>query len=426
MWRHLLGVSVGVSKVAVMSRGLRGGGSIWRRKSDGLWIGAVDVGYRNGKRQRKRVFAKTKAECFRKIEDAKAAIHAGDLSTSSMRVDAWLRYWLDEIVAPDAKPSTLAGYRSIVETALIPTIGDHRLDRLTPIHVREMHKELLRRKPKPLSARSVVHAHWTLSRALKDAQTNVGLMRNVTESVRPPKAADAKTRSLTPEEVRRVLDEAGEDRARWMFALYTGARQGECLGLRWENVDLDDASADLAWSLQIVTYSHGCQRVKDGWECKRRSNYCPKKRLLLPDGIPSVHLQGQHYLLPPKTVRSTRIVDLVPGLVHALRELQQRDGVNPHGLIWHREDGKPVDDRADYKAWRDLLKKAGVEPLPLHTARHTANTLMMIQGVPEAVRMQVLGHSVAATNRLYAHADRTLTRAAVLAIESAVEDQRGG
>lgn len=399
----------------------RGEGGVSQR-ADGMWRGTIDVGVKDGKRQRKQVYAKTQRECIRKLDDAKAAVRAGDLSTSSMRVDAWLRYWLDNVIADEVKPSTLADYRSKVETCLIPTMGKHRLDRLTPIHVREMHKALMSRE-KPLSARSVVHCHWLLSRALRDAQTNIGLSRNVTESVRPPKTADAETRSLTPEEVCRVLDAAGEDRARWMFALYTGARQGECLGLQWENVDLDDASADLAWSLQSVPYSHGCQRDGAGWECGKRPNHCPKKKLRVPAGT---HLEGTFYLLRPKTVRSIRVVDLVPGLVHALRELRQRDGVNPHGLVWHREDGRPIDDRADYRAWRELLERAGVEPLPLHATRHTANTLMMLQGVTEAVRMQVLGHSVAATNRLYAHADRTLTRAAVLAIEQAVEDQRAG
>lgn len=385
-----------------------------------MWRAQIDVGYKDGKRQRKTVYGSTKVKCQQKLTAARRAKDAGDLTTSSMRVDAWLRYWLDEVVVSEVKPSTLADYRSKVESCLIPAIGKHRIHALTPIHVRELHHHLLTRDPKPLSARTVVHCHWLLSRALRDAQTNIGLARNVTESVRPPKTADAETRSLTPEEVRAVLDAAGEDRARWMFALYTGARQGECLGLRWEHVDLEDASADLAWSLQRVPWSHGCKRKGDGWECGKRPNHCPRKHLNVPAGLPGVQLDGPFHLLRPKTVRSIRLVDLVPGLIHALRELRARDGVNPHGLVWHREDGRPMDDRVDYESWRALLRRAEIEPLPLHAARHTANTLMMLQGVPEAVRMQVLGHSQAATNRLYAHADRTLTRAAFASIEAAV------
>lgn len=383
-----------------------------------MWRAQIDVGYKDGKRQRKTVYGATKHECQRKLTAARRAKEAGDLTTSTMRVDAWLRYWLDDIVPADVKPSTLADYRSKVETCLIPTIGRHRLDQLTPIHVREMHKTLLDR---PLSARTVVHVHWILSRALRDAQTNVGLIRNATESVKPPPTGDAETRSLTPEEVRAVLDAAGDDRARWMFALYTGARQGECLGLRREHLDLDDASADLAWSLQRVPYTHGCGRKDDGWNCGKRPQHCPNRRLNVPAGLPAVQLDGPFYLLRPKTVRSVRVVDLAPGLLNTLRDYQT-PGVNPHGLVWHRPDGRPLDARADYKAWQALLEKAGVEPLPLHAARHTANTLMMLQGVPEAVRMQVLGHSLAATNRLYAHADRTLTRSAMLAIETAIGD----
>jgi integrase len=220
----------------------------------------------------------------------------------------------------------------------------------------------------------------------------------------------------------KILNAAGDDRARWMFALYTGTRQGEGLGLQWDRVDLDAGQADISWALQRIPYTHGCDRHNGKPTCRaRRPSGCSQRRLRVPPGMEWQQLDGNLCFVRPKTARSVRVIDLVPGLVHALRELQARDGVNPHGLVFHRPDGRPLDGRADYMAWLKLLEAAGVEAVPLHGTRHTTATLMLAHGVPEPVMMQILGHTLASTTRGYAHADRTLTRAAMEAVAGAIE-----
>ncbi len=65
--------------------------------------------------------------------------------------------------------------------------------------------------------------------------------------------------------------------------------------------------------------------------------------------------------------------------------------------------GKPIDPRNDHRTWQ-LLDAAGVRRARLHDARHTAATLLLIQGVAARVVMQILGHSqITLTLGTYSH-----------------------
>ena len=399
----------------------RGDGGLYQR-ADGIWKGTVELGHRDGKRLRKQVYAKSKTECIRRLNEAKAAVRAGDLTTSSMRLEAWLRYWLDEIAAVEVKPRTLSDYRSKLQVYVIPLLGKHRLDRLTPVHIRELHRSM---REKGVSERTIRHTHYLLRGSLDDAMTHVGLTRNAARLVEPPTALPVEERALTPVECRRILDAATDDRARWLFALYTGTRQGEALGLRWQHVDLDAGVAEIEWALQRVPYVHGCQGTDRKPTCGKRANGCPQKRLGVQPGMEYLQLDGNQCLVRPKTRKSRRTVTLVPGLVHALREHRAADtGPNPHDLVWHRTDGRPLDGRSDdYRRWQELQTAAKIDPpVKLHVTRHTTATIMESAGLPEAIRMQVLGHTLAETTRLYTHTPPELTRAAFESVAAALED----
>ena len=73
-------------------------------------------------------------------------------------------------------------------------------------------------------------------------------------------------------------------------------------------------------------------------------------------------------------------------------------------LIFTQVNGRPIDPRADWSAWKALLARAGVHDARLHDARHTAATLLLTQGVPARVAMQILGHSqISLTLGTYSH-----------------------
>jgi Phage integrase family len=74
------------------------------------------------------------------------------------------------------------------------------------------------------------------------------------------------------------------------------------------------------------------------------------------------------------------------------------------GLVFTTPIGTPIDPRNDYRNWHTLLRRAGLRRARLHDARHTAATLLLAQGVPARVAMQILGHSqITLTLGTYSH-----------------------
>jgi len=115
----------------------------------------------------------------------------------------------------------------------------------------------------------------------------------------------------------------------------------------------------------------------------------------------------------PKSPAGRRTVVLPQPLVTALRRhrVAQHEERLAAGSIWTDNGfvfttsrGTPIDPRADHRSWQALLSRSGVRPARLHDARHTAATLLLSQGVPARVAMQILGHSqISLTLGTYSH-----------------------
>jgi integrase len=92
-----------------------------------------------------------------------------------------------------------------------------------------------------LSPRTVQYIHVTLHKALKRAVQDGLIPRNATEAVKPPQLRREEMRPLTPQQARTLLDAVRRDRMKtpYVLAVTTGLRQGELLGLKLEDVDLD-------------------------------------------------------------------------------------------------------------------------------------------------------------------------------------------
>jgi integrase len=395
----------------------RGEGGIHQR-ADGRWVGTLDLGWRDGKRVRVVVYDRTKTGAARKLVAKRVELATrGSIPTAGMTISRWLDYWLDEIAPERIKPRTLATYRSYVEKYLRPAIGRVRLDKIDQGHVRAVQSYVT---SKGLSPTTVLHARRILSTALAAAVRDGRLARNVASAqyVDMPRKAVSGRQGLTAHQAKAVLRAAADDRlaSRWLWAFLTGTRQGETLGLRWAFVDLDEAVADVAWSLQRVPYQHGraC-----GCAPGRAASWCRTRRLSIPHGIEHEVLDGNLVLTRPKTSRSRRMVPLAPPLAAALQVrhseyLAERPSyVVDHGLVWPRPNGRPVDGRNDWKCWKRLLEAAGAPDVTLHETRHTAASLLREAGVDDGTAAQILGHSDVITTRAYQRDDLRHARRAV-------------
>ena len=254
-------------------------------------------------------------------------------------------------------------------------LGHHRLDRLQPEHLEAFYRQSLK---EGLAPATVLQMHRILSRALKVAMRRGRVPRNVASLVDAPTVRRAEVVPLTAADARQILATAAAERnaARWSVALALGLRQGEALGLGWDDLDLDNGT---------LTVRRALQRKPGG-------------------GL---------VLVEPKSAAGRRTVVLPQPLVTAFRRhrvAQHEERLaagslwNDTGLVFTTSRGTPIDPRADHRAWRDLLTRAGVRPARLHDARHTAATLLLAQGVPARVAMQILGHSqISLTLGTYSH-----------------------
>ncbi|MDQ3105751.1 MAG: site-specific integrase [Actinomycetota bacterium] len=361
-----------------------GEGTDITRGDDGRYHAWLSMGLKTGgRRDRRHVSGQTRAEVSRKLRALQAQRDAGVVPDAGRAptVAAWLEHWLDNIATHRVRTKTLQGYRGMVRHRIAPALGHHRLDRLQPEHVEAFYAGL---KNEGLSASTVLQCHRILSRAVKVAMQRGKVSRNVCGLVDAPSVTRPEIQPLTATEARALLNAATDTRnaARWSVALSLGLRQGEALGLAWDAVDLDTG---------VLTVRRALQRLGgQGLVMVEPKSRAGRRRIALPAQL----VEG---------LRSHRAAQL-EGRLKAGSEWKD------HGLVFAQPNGKPIDPRADNRAWKALLQAAGVRDARLHDARHTAATLLLLQGVDNRVVMELLGHSQLSMTARYQHVLPELAR----------------
>jgi len=233
-------------------------------------------------------------------------------------------------------------------------------------------------------------ARAILARALGQALKWGLVLRNVATLTDSPRVGRHDFTILDPDQARRFLDAVRGDRleAFYTVALSLGLRQGEALGLRWRDVDLDAAALHVRMGLQ--------------W----------------------IHAQEPR-LVEPKTARSRRTLPLAPEVAvqlraHRTRQLEERlrAGADWQGEAWDLvfadPVGGPIDARHLRHWFKAHLKRAGLDPIRFHDLRHSCASLLVAQGVHPRVVMEILGHSqIAMTMNTYSQAIPASTREAL-------------
>lgn len=342
-------------------RRVPGEGSIYQRESDGRWVGVVDLGWVGGKRVRKTVTASTLKQLRPKFDALKAQVGSG-VADENMTVSEWMDKWLRDVAGEKNRPSTLRTYDLYVEKWIKPHVGKQRLGKLRPDHIRSM-LAAMREDGKSDATRRQVLA--ILRRALAVAEDDSLIASNPAAKVSPPSVGQGSHGKFTLDEAKQILaacDTDGVVASRWVCALLAGLRQGEALGLRWENVDLEG------------------------------------RRIIIREAAQQVKGKGVQ-IVPLKSQASYRSVPMVAPVYEALRREPSREG-----YVWGGE--KPMVPRRDWQAWKELLELAGVQHRPLHAARATCGSLLLEAGVPDKIIAEILGHSqVKITQDHYLHGD---------------------
>lgn len=404
----------------------KGEGSVYRQRN-GLWAASLPLPDREGKRRRKTKYAKTEALAKKALVQMRRERDAagGDLATGGVTVEQWFTRWFDEIAVKEYKPKTAANFRAIIRNHIIPTIGKVQLEKLQPAHIRKVETAI---EAKGIGSATSVLAFRVIAIVMGAAVREGLVQRNVTERATAPRKAVKEITVLSAADGVKVLQTVADDRlgSRWAAALLTGARQGELLGLELDRVGDD---LDLSWQLQRVSWQHGCD---DKCGASKGAD-CPERKVVFPRDSEHRYLQGGLWLVRPKSRAGYRVIPLVEPLrtIIERRAVMAQSEPNPHGLLWTADpkrdrhgraqplDGSPIDPGRDNKAWHAVLERAEVPDVKLHSARHTAASLLLAANVPEPVIMRILGHSSYAVSKGYMNIDRnqmmeSLTRMSAL------------
>src|SRR5271166_5269928 len=148
---------------------------------DGWWHGWVTIGIKDdGSPDRRHRRGRTEAEVTRKVQDLERSRDSDRVVKAGrgITVAQWMETWLTTIAPRRVRRSTLdSTYVPKVRNRIIPGIGRHRLDRLTPEHIERFYSQL---EQEGLAPATVLQVHRILSRALKVAVQRGHVGRNVT------------------------------------------------------------------------------------------------------------------------------------------------------------------------------------------------------------------------------------------------------
>lgn len=380
-----------------------------------LWVVPIYCGTGgDGKPRRKTVARKNRNQAILAARERVKELQEGVTgSARTMTLAQWLDYWIADVLpSRGLRPNTLRNYARLANNQIRPIIGGYKLADVGPAQVREMHAAHAKQG---LSVKTAQQAHVILSMSLQDAMKDNVLSKNPARTVGKPKGETEPRDALTSDQAYALLQSAVDNKdpfaSRWAAALILGARQGELLGLTWDRVDFETNKIDLSWALVSVGHEHGCLSAPNGDPgCGNplgTPRLCPQKRPAIPRGYRCTHLSGPLVLAPPKTNSSKRVVAMRGPIRDVLlTQREEQTGPNPFNLVWtNPRTGGPMNPSSDHTNWKRALERAKLPAMPLHSARHTAATLMQEMGVDEATRMRIMGHNSVAMARNYAHQD---------------------
>jgi integrase len=181
--------------------------------------------------------------------------------------------------------------------------------------------------------------------------------------------------------------------------------------------DLDEKRLVVRVQLQHLPWQHGCSGGDGSPMCGKDPGRCPSRH------------GGGPVLAPLKSSAGRRVLSLPDPMIDQLRRhaaaqaaerLRAGNMWSDHGLMFTRDDGSPIRKETDSAEWHRILALAGVRPARLHDARHTAATLLLVQGVPAGVAMRLLGHSDTRVTSRYQHVVEETAKAAAQQVGEAL------
>jgi integrase len=257
------------------------------------------------------------------------------------------------------KPSAIRSYEATLRDRIVPILGGKRLGDVQRRDVQRLADDLLAEGRDSSTIRNALMPLRVIyRRAVEDGDVAV----NPTTHLRLPAVRGRRERIASPEEAQQLLAALPErDRPISATALFAGLRRGELLALRWENVDL----------------AGGVIRVERSYDDKGRVEIEPKAA-----PVSARFRSSARFATSSSSTRQGTVVTAASSSARARRRPLQPSN------LWRRAQ----------RAW----KRAGLEPIGLHEARHTFASVLIAAGVNAKAITTYMGHaSIQTTCDLY-------------------------
>lgn len=387
-----------------MSKQRRGAGegSVYR-SPDGRWRGAVDMGWKEGRRVRKYVTGATRSQALSKLQVLQRTLEQGVTTDGKMSVQKWLEHWLATVVDRRvASDNTRKNYEQIVRVHLTPGLGKTPLAALT---AEQVDRFLAGKAEAGLSRSHIGRMRTILGDALRHAERRGLVPRNAAGlSVMPKTTAPTPRRSLSPDGARELMAAAAGERleALIVVGLCCGLRPGELGGLQWSDLDLQGEVPTLTvtGSLKRLPAADGKGYRLARGGVKRSTN--GRRTIALPD-------------VAVDALRAHKVAQ-------AVERLKAGPLWEDHGLVFASEVGGPLDPSNLRRTFARIADKAGLDSGFPYLLRHSAASLLVDAGVGLEQVADLLGDNAKTLLAHYRHQVRPVASAS-LAMQSVLGSQ---
>ncbi len=307
-------------------------------------------------RQRSQSF-RTKVKAERWLRDQLTRLDRGtwvDPSAGRMQFNEWARSWYDGLTG--LKPATMAGYRSLLRSRVVPFFGEYQLARIDSAAVRHW---IAAMDAEGLSPSRIRQARQVLNAIMNQAYADGLIGRNPVAGCRAPADRPREPRFLSAAQLGALAD-ACEKRmsgARVLIHVlgYLGLRWGEAVALRPSSIDI----------------LHRPLIVRES----------------------ATEVGGSLVFGTPKSHRARSVV--IPAFLAEMLSEQLED-CTPEGFVFSPDGASPLrSSNFRIRVWLPSLSDSRLDGLRIHDLRHTAASLAVSAGASIKAVQRMLGHASA-------------------------------
>ncbi len=354
-----------------------GEGNIRKRK-DGRWEGRYTAGFdpATGKQVFKNVLGKTQNEVKEKLKKALEESQKLDFTrTGKYTVGQRMEEWFENVCTIKVRPSSHQTYRGYIDHHITPYIGKTPIEKLSTMDLQKLCRKLMdkgrveriesKKQPKGLGPKTVRNVMQVISSAMDFAVAQKIITENPCKAVELPKVKKQEMQTIPAEQLQAFLTEAKASGVYEMYyiELSTGLRRGELLGLKWSDID---------WNNAVITVRRQVARIN-----------------------------GEITEAPLKTKNSYRRVSISPQAIEVLKT--QKAKTNSE-YVFPSPTGGPISLDSVNNMLKQVLSRAGIPKVRFHDLRHTFATIALQNGVDIKTVSSILGHfSAGFTLDTYAH-----------------------